>query len=816
MKRYLKHAITAATILLVLMIVFRTTNIKAAGIICLSGESDFSQPVKDSDGLPIYYMEPGLVPAWWHIGDIVNFRFAHNDVPPGLVYLTAIITGVSGNEIAHIKTTRADLKSHGWIWKPTKPGYYEVKFSFVGQDGIEKALGRSYTMKARNGVSHIFTRYKQGFAVLPRASAVGKAVGQFGFTYSGNPLELKLAKLLGFSLVRLSCDWGAHFTNLKGGIESIKGQYNWKTFDKRVDLFSHAGFIISAQFCYTPLWASPYPKKTNVNICVVEGTAYAPKDMNDFSRFVEAVVSRYRDRIALWSIWNEPSVPGGSVFWSDTPENFVKLLKAGYEAVKKVQPNGQVWIGGLGPRAPYYAFYNKILQLGAARYFDVLSLHGAWNTPAEKFRCIAENNHIAPKPAVSGEWHAILQGNMQSEPILSERALSFKMMKDLFYQLKQGISRTMLFEMINLSEKETLPFAKRNKMFTHSSGLFRRRPQIEPRQAAVVMANFLHVTDRYAAYVKEFKLADDAVALELVTGEGPIVAFWSSRTPLKMKALKPFITSASVLHDWEGKSVSIDPSSVLDTNEIYYLSRVNTEAIARARAADNLISPRLAVSKAQKITQGSYYIGRLFDSSWSIATVAPTIWIQNNWKHSNLAGGQNDNKFSARAAVGAHEEGLDIVVEVHYGSDEQNGSSSRLASENNNVQIAIDCERNGLPGGNTVISASSTGKGPVVEKLQAADPHGDIPARWSSAGSIAKYVKLTIRKENDLIRYQIRIPWSELYPLVYDPLKPLRISLAVKRRNKTGEIDSIVWGGGILKDMNPSKYGILYPNRMTR
>jgi len=403
-----------------------------------SSEADSCKAISE------YYMEPILIPAWWHIGDTINFRWAGGNIPPEMVSLTGVVTDVSGNEVTRIQTNRAGLKSVRWLWKPTAPGFYEVKFSFVDMNGIEKVLSRPVTMRAKNNVSRIFTHDKQGFAVLPPSKPVEKVVGQFGFTYADNPAELQLAKLIGYDLVRLLCDWGASFTNLKGGIESTKGQYNWSIFDKKVDLFANAGFILNAQFNYTPLWASPYPEKTDIKICVVDGTTYAPKDMNDFSRFVEAAVERYKKHISLWEIWNEPSIPGGSIFWSDTPENFVKLLEAGYKAVKKVQPEGQVWLGGLGPRSPYHVFYDKILQLGAGNYFEMLSLHGAWNTPAEKFHGIEENNHIAAKPAVSGEWHAILQGNMQSEPILSEHALSFKMMKDLLYQLKQGISRTML------------------------------------------------------------------------------------------------------------------------------------------------------------------------------------------------------------------------------------------------------------------------------------------------------------------------------------------------------------------------------------
>jgi hypothetical protein len=764
-----------------------------------------------------YYMEPALIPAWWHTGDTVIFSLAGGNIFPELVNLTGVVTDVSGNEVTRVQANRAGLKSGKWSWKPLEPGYYEVKFSFTEMNGTEKILSRPVTIRTKDNVSRIFTHDRQGFAVLPPSNPVGKVVGQFGFTYSNKPVELKLAKLIGYDLVRLLCDWGADFTNLKGGIESTKGQYNWQIFDKKVDLFANAGFIINAQFNYTPLWASPYPERTNIKICVVEGTTYAPKEMDDFSRFVEAATRRYKDRIGLWEIWNEPAAPNGSIFWSDTPENFVRLLEAGYKAVKKVQPESQVWIGGMGARDPYHVFYDRILHLGAADYFDVLSLHGEWNTPAEKFRRIEENNHVLPKPAVSGEWHAILQGNMQSQPILSEAALSFKMMKDLLYQIKQGISRTMLFEMINLSEKETIPFAIENKMFTHSSGLFRRQPQIEPRQAAVVMANFLNVTGRSATYMKDFKLADGVVSLELATGNGPLVVFWSDSVSLKVKSLKPITTDISVLQDWEGKTIPLVPKTVLNLHKIYYLSHVNTEVIARSKAVNNLVSPRSLTPYPQdvslylrKITKGFYYNGQLFGTAHSAAIVPDSIWLKTNWKLTRLSSFGNDEKFSARAAVGVHEKGLDIVVEVQDKFQTPNVQPSELM-KGDNIQVAIDCEGNGLSGGNTEICAGLTAQGPVVWKALAADLHGDLPSQWSSVNGIAKYVDQKITREGNLTSYHLRIPWSELYPLVFhEKTKPLRLSLVVNKSDASGRVVYLEWGGGIADEKDPSKYGALY------
>jgi hypothetical protein len=101
----------------------------------------------------------------------------------------------------------------------------------------------------------------------------------------------------------------------------------------------------------------------------------------------------------------------------------------------------------------------------------------------------------------------------------------------------------------------------------------------------------------------------------------------------------------------------------------------------------------------------------------------------------------------------------------------------------------------------------------VAWKILAADPHGDIPSQWSSANSNAKYVDQTITRKNNVIRYQLRIPWSELYPLVYDTTKPLRLSILVNKYNNSGRIGYLEWGGGVIGKKDPKKYGALYLNR---
>lgn len=755
-------------------------------------------------------LEPAKFGAWWIKGEAVKYRISNRNVPNNLASVEGIVTDIDGRKIATVEVSARDLREKGWEWQPEKPGYYEVEFSYTLAEETQKhPVSLSFQMKAQDGAVKDFVRTKQGFAVVPPQDVPENPVGQFGFTYSDSN-DVPLAKMIGLDLVRIHLWWGPVFGFKDTGIERIKGTYDWAEIDQSAELLRKNGFIINMQFLSTPLWASPHPEKTNPMICFIEGAAYAPKDMADFERFVEAAVTRYKDRVNLWEIWNEPSVPGGSVFWNDTPENYVRLLESGATTVKRLQPEAEIWIGGLGPRSPYHAFYMRILSLGADKFFDVLSLHGSWNTPAEKFRDIEKVRGVAPKPAVHGEWHAILQGNMQSEPILADRTLSYRMMRDLLYQLKQGVSRTMIFEMKNLTEKEALTFAKEHKMFTHSAGLFRRRPQYEPRQPAVVMANFLDITGRKAKYVREIDLSSDVVAIQLETNNGPIVAFWSESGVIDQKILQKISTPQSKVVDWEGKDIAPTESDGLEKAKIYFLTSANSvESEKLASTTDRLVSPRTVAKREGASVVGSFADGRLFETIKSSINNSSVHWINDGWKQTRLLNSASDS-LKVAAAVGAHQAGLDVVVEVTDDVFVQEEAAPAWWN-GDSVQIGIDCERNGLFGGNTEIIAALTGKGPVLWKISAADPQGDIPSRWSGASSPVKFAESEITRAGNVTRYKIRLPWSELYPLTYDPSKPLQVSIVVNNNDGAGRAGYFEWGGGIANGKDSSMYGTLKP-----
>ena len=130
-------------------------------------------------------------------------------------------------------------------------------------------------------------------------------------------------------------------------------------------------------------------------------------DENYYALYVFEVVSRLKDEVKFWEIWNEPGfdyagkgfLPPGQPgnWWDNNPDpcdyklrapifNYIRTLRISYEVIKSIAPDDYVCIAGLG----YDSFLDAILRntdnpddgkvtaeypLGGGAYFDVVGFH---------------------------------------------------------------------------------------------------------------------------------------------------------------------------------------------------------------------------------------------------------------------------------------------------------------------------------------------------------------------------------------------------------------------------------------------------------
>jgi hypothetical protein len=148
-----------------------------------------------------------------------------------------------------------------------------------------------------------------------------------------------------------------------------------------------------------------YPRWATDNTVRIDGLPTScgpllPERYADFARFMRELVTRYSTsefNAHIWEMGNEPDVDPDTVApdsdfgcWGDADDPFYngraygQMLMTVTPVIRAVDPQAQVWIGGLLLDRPYSNdgnigqpedFFRGILEAGADPYFDMISYH---------------------------------------------------------------------------------------------------------------------------------------------------------------------------------------------------------------------------------------------------------------------------------------------------------------------------------------------------------------------------------------------------------------------------------------------------------
>ncbi|MGW5267103.1 beta-xylosidase [Rhodococcus sp. NPDC003994] len=176
--------------------------------------------------------------------------------------------------------------------------------------------------------------------------------------------ELDLARDAGMFAVRIDVDWSV--------VEPVRGNRDWSVPDRMVDAITARGMCVLGIVTYAPEWA-------RVATAVDEDYG-RPADPGRFAEFAGAAAERYRDRISLWEVWNEPNL---ATYFKPAPDPVVYalMLRGAYRAITRANPDTVVVSGGVAPGSaaaggiPAVAFVLALYELGAVRYADALNVH---------------------------------------------------------------------------------------------------------------------------------------------------------------------------------------------------------------------------------------------------------------------------------------------------------------------------------------------------------------------------------------------------------------------------------------------------------
>ena len=175
-----------------------------------------------------------------------------------------------------------------------------------------------------------------------------------------------------------------------GRIEREKGKYNWDESDSYVRTVQRDYLGILATIWPFAEWDQEEKEGSERRIFEHE-LGYGrskPRDMEAYSRLVEALVERYdgdhnndmpglRYPIKHWEVINEPSLQGPvQVFFKGTPEDYFDILSTTHRAIRRADPEAKVLHGGIGCMSCHTKdFWEKVFNLGADKYFDIANIH---------------------------------------------------------------------------------------------------------------------------------------------------------------------------------------------------------------------------------------------------------------------------------------------------------------------------------------------------------------------------------------------------------------------------------------------------------
>ncbi len=149
-------------------------------------------------------------------------------------------------------------------------------------------------------------------------------------------------------------------------VQPDPGKFTW-TYDFQLQSLKKYKMPLLGQLFTTPYWAAavpqPKPKKAGYNKC------WAP-NLKLLEKYVYNTVSRYKDYIKYWEIWNEPAV---GIFWKGSPEEFGKMVQVAIKAAKKADPDCVVMSAGY--TCPAWVWHEKAAKAGAFKNLDAISFH---------------------------------------------------------------------------------------------------------------------------------------------------------------------------------------------------------------------------------------------------------------------------------------------------------------------------------------------------------------------------------------------------------------------------------------------------------
>lgn len=152
-------------------------------------------------------------------------------------------------------------------------------------------------------------------------------------------------------------------------IEPQKGEWRFATLDKSVAIAREHNAKVVLTLGFTPHWASARPQEF---VGYNPGWAAEPADLEDWRVFVRTVATRYKGRIHIYEIWNEPNLT--KIYWTGSTEQMIALVREADQIIKSIDPSA-ILVSPSATSDDGLKWLSEFLSKGGGQYVDVIGYH---------------------------------------------------------------------------------------------------------------------------------------------------------------------------------------------------------------------------------------------------------------------------------------------------------------------------------------------------------------------------------------------------------------------------------------------------------
>lgn len=166
---------------------------------------------------------------------------------------------------------------------------------------------------------------------------------------------------LGIHRLRMQAGWAK--------TEKVRGQYDFAWLDHIVNDATGRGLKPWLQASYGN---EIYPGGGGTNLGA--GLPKSPEALAAFGRWTEAMVTRYRDKVVDWEVWNEPNFSDNLI---NSPEETADFNIMVAEIIKRIQPQAKISGLSLGHYNEEFCarFFARIAAARKFLLFDTMTYH---------------------------------------------------------------------------------------------------------------------------------------------------------------------------------------------------------------------------------------------------------------------------------------------------------------------------------------------------------------------------------------------------------------------------------------------------------